>query len=127
MDDLKPGLLIIGGIVIFLVIDKMVRAAMGGSCAGGHGHAHGAVDEQTAKKSTTAQSRSRSPSKTRPANASDNADASVLHHPLHSYSPLAAFLSFMSAQVMTQHVSLTVRAVSINVGWQPTLAALGTT
>lgn len=41
LDDLRPGLLIITGIVIFLVVDKAMRAAMGGSGTAAHSHGHG--------------------------------------------------------------------------------------
>lgn len=47
LDDLRPGLLIISGIVIFLAIDKAMRAAMGGG-AGAHSHSHDGHGHSTA-------------------------------------------------------------------------------
>ena len=41
LEDLRPGLFIITGIVVFLVIDKAMRAAMGGSGTISHSHGHG--------------------------------------------------------------------------------------
>lgn len=61
--DVRPGMLIIGGIVIFLMIDKMMRGMMGVGAASGHGHSHGGgttdkktdqpiSDQKTVAKST---------------------------------------------------------------------------
>lgn len=54
--DMSVGLWVLGGIIAFLSVEKLVRILKGGNSSGGHGHSHGPAKPKPAVKETKDQS-----------------------------------------------------------------------